>query len=74
MAFSGKRHDGSLEGRTALREGALLARQCGAEVYRLSVLVDTGSLLLGDGAQAGASVQLEDDFMQVPNEGVARLN
>jgi nucleotide-binding universal stress UspA family protein len=73
VALSGKRHDGSLEGRTALREGAFLARQCSAEVYRLSVLVDTGSLLLGDGAQAGAAVQLEDDFTQVPNEGVARL-
>ena len=27
-------YDGSLEGRTALREGALLARQCGAQVFR----------------------------------------
>ena len=26
-------YDGSVEGRTALREGALLARQCGAEVF-----------------------------------------
>ena len=31
-------YDGSVEGRTALREGALLARQCGAEVFLLSVL------------------------------------
>ena len=31
-------YDGSLEGRTALREGALMARQCGAEVFLLSVL------------------------------------
>ena len=31
-------YDGSLEGRTALREGALLARQCDAEVFLLSVL------------------------------------
>ena len=28
-------YDGSVEGRTALREGALLARQCGAEVFLL---------------------------------------
>ena len=35
-------YDGSIEGRTALREGALLARQCGAEVFLLSVLADTG--------------------------------
>ena len=32
-------YDGSVEGRTALREGALLARQCGADVFLLSVLV-----------------------------------
>ena len=37
-------YDGSLQGRTALREGALLARQCGAEVFLLSVLVDSGTL------------------------------
>jgi nucleotide-binding universal stress UspA family protein len=39
-------YDGSVEGRTALREGALLARQCGAEVFLLAVLVDPGALLL----------------------------
>ena len=47
-------YDGSLEGRTALREGALLARQCGAEVFLLSVLVDSGTLLLPGVALAGA--------------------
>ncbi len=36
-------YDGSVEGRTALREGALLARQCGAEVFLLAVLVDPGA-------------------------------
>jgi len=66
-------YDGSVEGRTALREGALLARQCGAQVFLLSVLVDTGTLLLVDVAHAGASVQMEDAFMEVLNEGVARL-
>jgi nucleotide-binding universal stress UspA family protein len=48
-------YDGSVEGRTALREGALLARQCGAQVFLLSVLVDTGTFLLADVAHAGAS-------------------
>jgi nucleotide-binding universal stress UspA family protein len=66
-------YDGSVEGRTALREGALLARQCGAQVFLLSVLVDTGTLLLADVADAGASVQMEDAFMEVLSEGVARL-
>ena len=31
-------YDGSREGLVALREGALLARQCGAQVFLLSVL------------------------------------
>ncbi len=66
-------YDGSVEGRTALREGALLARQCGAEVFLLSVLVDPSAFLLAAAAHAGASVQMEDDFMDVLNEGVARL-
>ena len=66
-------YDGSVEGRTALREGALLARQCGAEVFLLSVLVDPGTFLLAEVAHAGASVQMENAFMDVLNEGVARL-
>jgi nucleotide-binding universal stress UspA family protein len=66
-------YDGSVEGRTALREGALLARQCGAAVFLLAVLVDPGALLLPEAALAGASAQMEDDFMEILNEGVARL-
>ena len=45
-------YDGSVEGRTALPEGALLARQCGAEVFLLSVLVDPGTFLLAEVAHA----------------------
>ena len=66
-------YDGSVEGRTALREGALLARQSGAEVFLLAVLVDTGTLLLPEVALAGASAKMEDDFTEIFNEGVARL-
>ena len=50
-------YDGSVEGRTALREGALLARQCGAKVFLLSVLADDGTFLLAGVALAGASVR-----------------
>ena len=67
-------YDGSVEGRTALREGALLARQCGAEVFLLAVLVDTGTLLLPEVALAGASAKMEDDFTEIFNEGVARVS
>ena len=49
-----------------------MARQCGAEVFLLSVRVDT-ALLLTKAALAGAVVQMEDDFVDVLNEGVARL-
>ncbi len=66
-------YDGSLEGRTALREGAVLARQCRAEVFLLSVLDDTNTLLLSEAALAGAAVQMEADFMEILNEGAARL-
>ncbi len=59
-------YDGSLEGRTALREGALLARQCGAQVFLLAVLVDTGIALLADVAHAGAFVQMENAVMESP--------
>ena len=66
-------YDGSVEGRTALREGALLARQCGAKVFLLSALADDGTFLLAGVALAGASVRIEDDFTEILNEGVARL-
>jgi nucleotide-binding universal stress UspA family protein len=66
-------YDGSVEGRTALREGALLARQCGAQVFLLSVLADPNVLMLAEVALAGASVQIENDFTEVLNEGVTRL-
>jgi nucleotide-binding universal stress UspA family protein len=66
-------YDGSVEGRTALREGALLARQCGAQVFLLSVVADPNVLMLAEVALAGASVQIENDFTEVLNEGVTRL-
>jgi len=66
-------YDGSVEGRTALREGALLARQCGAEVFLLSIVADPNAVLLAAAAQVGAYLPIEDDFTEVLNEGVARL-
>jgi nucleotide-binding universal stress UspA family protein len=67
-------YDGSVEGRTALREGALLAKQCDAQVFLLSVLAnDMGTPLLSEAALAGAFVQMEKNFQEILNEGVARL-
>ena len=52
----------------------VLAKQCGAEVFLLSVLTDTGTLLLSEVTLAGASVQMEEDFREILDEGVkARL-
>ena len=50
-----------------------MARQCGAEVFLLSVLADSGRLLLPEAGLAGAIVHLEHDFTDILNEGVARL-
>ena len=66
-------YDGSVEGRTALREGALLAQTCGAQVYLLSVIAEITGLMLADGYYPGASAQAEDAFVGVLNEGVERL-
>ena len=66
-------YDGSVEGRTALREGALLAKQLGAEVFLLSVLADTGAFLFAEVALAGATVQIEERFQEILDEGIDRL-
>src|ERR1700678_2364026 len=66
-------YDGSVEGRTALREGALMAKQLGAEVFLLSVLADTGALLFSEVALAGATVQMEEKFRDILDEGISRL-
>jgi nucleotide-binding universal stress UspA family protein len=63
-------YDGSLEGRTALREGALLAKACHAQVFFLSVLPDTSSFNLSEGF---ASAQRTTRESTVFDEGVARL-
>lgn len=65
--------DGSVEGRTALREGALLARACKADVHLLSVVAETPGLLLAEGAHAGAVSYEQERFRQILDEGAARL-
>ena len=45
--------DGSEEGARALREGALLARACGAKVVLLSVVPETGGFVMAEGIQGG---------------------
>jgi nucleotide-binding universal stress UspA family protein len=64
-------YDGTREGRAALREGALLALTCGAEVVLLSVIAETAGARIGETAVAGDAAQ--NAYAAVLDEGLARL-
>ncbi|WP_246263639.1 universal stress protein [Caulobacter soli] len=66
-------YDGSIEGRRALREGALLARRCGARVFLLCVVVEGGGVQVAEAAQPGVIHELRQQSQAVFDEGVARL-
>jgi nucleotide-binding universal stress UspA family protein len=66
-------YDGSVEGRGALREGALLARRCEAQVFLLSVVPMTPGLRMAEGAYCGAVAQHEDSLRDVLEAGAERL-
>ncbi|MDE2261286.1 MAG: universal stress protein [Gammaproteobacteria bacterium] len=66
-------YDGSIEGRTALREGALLARWYGAQVFVLSVITEAAGTKLGEGVGGGGIAQQRLEYERVLQEGMARL-
>ncbi len=66
-------YDGSIEGRTALREGALLARRYGAQVFVLSVIPEGAGAKLGEGVGGGGVAQQRVEYERVLQEGMARL-
>ncbi|MGH8295806.1 MAG: universal stress protein [Steroidobacteraceae bacterium] len=66
-------YDGSIEGRTALREGALVARRYGAQVFVLSVIWEAAGTQLGEGVGGGGIAQQGVDYAHVLEEGMARL-
>jgi nucleotide-binding universal stress UspA family protein len=66
-------YDGSHEGRIALREGALLAKQLGAQVFLLSVAPDTTNRRWVEGAAPGSLAQEEETFRSVFEDGKMRL-
>ena len=66
-------YDGSIEGRTALREGALLARRFAAQVFVLSVIREAAGTKLGEGVGGGGVAQQREDYERVLQEGMARL-
>lgn len=66
-------YDGSVEGRTALREGALLARTCHAEVFLLAVVDLTVGIVLGEASVPGLALQQQEAYEEILAEGVRRL-
>lgn len=66
-------YDGSIEGRTALREGALLARRYGAQVFVLSVIREAAGTKLGEGVGGGGIAQQQVDYERVLQQGMERL-
>jgi len=66
-------YDGTREGRAALREGALLARQCGAEVHLLSVVPNDHGVQFAESVQGGPIDRLHDSYKAILQEGLDRL-
>lgn len=67
-------YDGTREGRLALREGALLARMCGARVVLLAVVDPSAGIpLVADPVVGYVPIQEAEDFQKVLDEGAERL-
>jgi nucleotide-binding universal stress UspA family protein len=66
-------YDGTREGRTALREGAMLARRFGCRIHLLCVVAETGGVMIGEAAFAGAVVQAQDTYKALFEEALQRL-
>ena len=67
-------YDGSREGAIALREGALIAKACRAQVFLLSVVPETGGVLMVEGAgQGGVVGKMAEAYKEQLQRGVERL-
>ena len=66
-------YDGTAEGALALREGALLARQCCAQIVLLAVVPDTAGTRLAEGVYAGAAAQQIDTYKELLGRAAAWL-
>jgi nucleotide-binding universal stress UspA family protein len=66
-------YDGTREGRAALREGALLARRCGAEVHLLSVVPNDQGVQFAESVHGGPIDRLHDTYKAILTEGLDRL-
>ena len=63
-------YDGSREGRSALREGALLVRTVGAELYVLAVVAETPGMRVAEGAHAGVMAHQDEAYRTLLEEAV----
>ena len=66
-------YDGSVKGRAALRERALLARLVGAEVFLLSVIAEDTGTRLAEGAGGRGPSHHGENYEAVLADGLARL-
>ena len=55
-------YDGTAEGALALREGALLARQCCSQIVLLAVVPETPGTRLADGVYGGAVAEQIESY------------
>lgn len=65
--------DSTVAGRSTLREGALLAKRCGAEVFLLSVVAESSGVALVEGFQAGVTDMHLETHRQILKDGLAKL-
>ena len=66
-------YDGTREGRSALREGALLAKGCGAQMFLLSVIAESAAARIGETASPNAVAREHANYQTILEEGVERL-
>jgi nucleotide-binding universal stress UspA family protein len=66
-------YDGTREGRTALREGVLLAKQSGAALFVLAVVPETAEIMAAEGAHAGVIAHQHQTYKEILGEAVTGL-
>ena len=66
-------YDGSVKGRAALREGALLARRLSSKVFLLSVIPQVPGTRVAEGAGGSGVSEQGEAYKDVLNEGITRL-
>ena len=66
-------YDGSHEGRSALREGAVLAKQLGAQIFLLSVVAENAGMRMGDAAYPDGVQQTRQTYKDLFDEAIAGL-